>query len=968
MAVNTLSSSYDTVLSVHDAGINGCPGDSGDTKACNNDCLAFLTSCVITPIVKGHDYLIRVSGFNGATGNLMLNIGQGTISGTVTDAATSAPLAGVTLYVIEDTDLTDIQATTDATGQYTLQGLPGGNFFVLAFKQDYVPQLYSGVACLGLCSSLSGTPISVTNGSDTPSIDFALNLGGSVSGTVTDALSSAPVANATVTINSIGSILFGSTGTDTTDSSGRYSITGLMAGSYFLQTSKTGYVNELFNNIPLKSTPSPFAGAPIAVILGSDTQIDVALDPGGTISGTVRDGISMLPVQDVFVTAFNEKNDFVSSGQTDASGAYSITGLPQGKYFVLTSSSFGYIDEIYDNIPCVNSRCDFSAGTQLTLAGSTMNMTGIDFNLFGGGSITGTVTDALSMSVLPFAFVQLFDSSGNQLLSGSASASGVYTFTGLPAGSYRLTADSSPSYVEELYDSFPCGQDDCDPTLGTPVPVAPPAQTANIDFALSPGGSISGTVFSPIIPLEDIEVAVLDTSGNELATDETDASGKYSIGGLSTGDYYVSATDSKFFTAKPSFIGKVYNNHVCPGPLCNPLISGDLVHVNTGIDTPNINFTLIAGARMQGKISETTGGGPVPFGAVSIKDASGNVVSFAISDGAGTYLSLYGLPTGSYYSQTGFPGLSFIAPQPSPGLIDELFDNILCPKFLCDPLSGTPVSLTLPSITSGIDFALGSCSGVDIQPPALPDASPGINYNQSLTSTGTAPLSFTITGGVLPPGLSVSAAGVISGAPSTQGIYNITITVEDANGCVRSRNYNVNVTLPYLLFDDFEDSIFDWDSKKGSWSESGGAMQGTGSATALAYGPLPWSPSGVSGCSVCTIEVDMETAGDPFNKTFLEAWYVNNGTRVELLMKEASNKWVLKEKSGGAVVAKQKASLTIDPGVNYHVKLSFDGSAFQLFIDNNPAITMPAGAAVPAGNVGFKIKNTTSIFRQIFVY
>lgn len=64
---------YDTVLSVHPA---GCP--IWDELACNDDCNGETCggrgSCLIVPVETGHTYKIRVSGYNGASGNFTLNV------------------------------------------------------------------------------------------------------------------------------------------------------------------------------------------------------------------------------------------------------------------------------------------------------------------------------------------------------------------------------------------------------------------------------------------------------------------------------------------------------------------------------------------------------------------------------------------------------------------------------------------------------------------------------------------------------------------------------------------------------------------------------------------------------------------------------------------------------------------------------------------------------------------------------
>ncbi|GEM_PF-1049479 len=65
--LNTFGSGFDTVLSVR----TGC---AGATFACNDDCSVVGPSCIDFVSVPGTTYIIRVSGYAGATGAVTLNV------------------------------------------------------------------------------------------------------------------------------------------------------------------------------------------------------------------------------------------------------------------------------------------------------------------------------------------------------------------------------------------------------------------------------------------------------------------------------------------------------------------------------------------------------------------------------------------------------------------------------------------------------------------------------------------------------------------------------------------------------------------------------------------------------------------------------------------------------------------------------------------------------------------------------
>jgi hypothetical protein len=288
-------------------------------------------------------------------------------------------------------------------------------------------------------------------------------------------------------------------------------------------------------------------------------------------------------------------------------------------------------------------------------------------------------------------------------------------------------------------------------------------------------------------------------------------------------------------------------------------------------------------------------------------------------------------------------------------------------------LSGTPTtpgSFTFTVTATDFYGCQGSqsytiiiaCPAITLTPASLPNGQIGIAYSQiiGVLSGGTPPYTFTISSGAQPTGLILSAAGQLFGTPTVPGPYNFTVQATDLNGCVGSQAYLVTITSPLLLFDDFNDNVLDWTILKGVWTESGGTLNETGRGKALA--PIPWNPSGVSICSICTINTDVMSSG---GKVTIYGWYQKNG-RVELIMDLGHDKWILKQFNLGAVVAVKKFPLLIDASTNYNVNISYNGSDFAVSIDGSLIMIMPAGAA-PSGNVGFKVKDATANFDQITV-
>lgn len=81
----------------------------------------------------------------------------------------------------------------------------------------------------------------------------------------------------------------------------------------------------------------------------------------------------------------------------------------------------------------------------------------------------------------------------------------------------------------------------------------------------------------------------------------------------------------------------------------------------------------------------------------------------------------------------------------------------------------------------------------------LPSATVGISYSQAIiASGGTPPYSFSAA--IFPAGLTLSAAGILSGIPSTPGTFTFTVQVRDASSATASKMFELTVTsaLPPL--------------------------------------------------------------------------------------------------------------------------------------------------------------------------
>jgi hypothetical protein len=89
----------------------------------------------------------------------------------------------------------------------------------------------------------------------------------------------------------------------------------------------------------------------------------------------------------------------------------------------------------------------------------------------------------------------------------------------------------------------------------------------------------------------------------------------------------------------------------------------------------------------------------------------------------------------------------------------------------------------------------GQCGAIILSPSTLPDGEVGVDYNATITASGSAypPYIFSVSGGALPTGLSLSPTGAISGIAASPGLFNFIITATDGFGCTGTQSYSVTI-------------------------------------------------------------------------------------------------------------------------------------------------------------------------------
>ncbi len=237
------------------------------------------------------------------------------VKGKVTFTDSSAvqyPQVFVTQTDSQGNSNTFFQNTNDVNGNYIVLGVAAGVFTVDA--QDST-------------SGLSGTSTG-TMGSN-PALDSIVNVtmapSGTVSGVVKDATGN-PVAYLPVELISTGSGFQRST---SADANGNYSFAHVALGSFVVEVSFSSYVGAASGQLTTD---------------GQSAIADITLAATGSVSGQVLQGSSPVASSSIVI----ENNglagglmDYLTYGQADSSGYYTVTGIPAGTVKVGAFPSYG---------------------------------------------------------------------------------------------------------------------------------------------------------------------------------------------------------------------------------------------------------------------------------------------------------------------------------------------------------------------------------------------------------------------------------------------------------------------------------------------------------------------------------------------------------------------------------------------------------------------------------------------------
>ncbi|MGA1791320.1 MAG: carboxypeptidase regulatory-like domain-containing protein [bacterium] len=345
--------------------------------------------------VTGIDFGIAVGG--SISGRIIRETDHSPVAGIYV-AAVPCPVSQTYASYAPITYYSNSIGISDHEGRYSIKGLQSGSYQIffndpgpayMPFYPSPMNQYLSGMYHAGEC-------IMVSAPFDNPNIDISLEVGASISGTVTDTETGSPLSGIQVQAEMINPEGNG------TVMSGYAQYGGFDPSGQFISNTRVSADTDIFGNYTILGLPADeyqvvacdkrgrYCCSTYQVIrteAGQDvTDIDFSLKMGGTISGTVIDESTGLPIADIQVKAVDMNYNifdpfpmyesvvqtvssplelnFINSDSTDQTGKFTITGLLPGTYRVIATDSQNiylpglpediYLPEYFDNIPMEN--------------------------------------------------------------------------------------------------------------------------------------------------------------------------------------------------------------------------------------------------------------------------------------------------------------------------------------------------------------------------------------------------------------------------------------------------------------------------------------------------------------------------------------------------------------------------------------------------------------------------------------
>ncbi|WP_376691698.1 carboxypeptidase regulatory-like domain-containing protein [Wenzhouxiangella sp. EGI_FJ10409] len=617
-----------------------------------------------------------------------------TIEGTITDSGDGTPIANATVAVSYPGGIQHellATATSNNVGQYSVSvPMASGasrDLVVEAAGVEHAPARHGHslpMPCYFSCGW--GGHFSVDEGTTVTGIDIALNAGGRVSGTITDAETGDPLTDAIATLippnpDDYSPQEYSPEFAGITQPDGSFTTSLAVApGTHYLRAGGNGsnHVSQAWGGYPCELDVCPIINSdPITITAGSiEGGFDFALEPGATLSGELFPDDILKQIY--LFNGAGRQLTIHSIDWDDLPGSeWSIDGLAGGSYFaqlgplVDFSGTTDHIRVLHNGLLCPWSGCNRARGTALTVpTGASLSSPPVTLDV--GGQIEGTIIDGstgLPPAGVPAGMAlgqyDIIDADGAVVGGGAIRAVDgeilMEPLAAVPAGEYfvrtfnqwrgdgigyssLLSSDAIDGYMDAVFPDIPCTGIDCDLASAEAVTVTA-GEVASIVIEIETGSSISGRVIDQAsgAPIEYAIVRVLDSAGDTVARTLTDADGDYRMGAFPSGNYYVRTSMSGHlgpghFGVRNAYFDKLHGaSGDCSESLCDPA-TGTAITLDGSADVDLGDLEVSNGPVISGQIINTATGLPITRGQVDVYTLAGAFVgSYKLDNGAASY-------------------------------------------------------------------------------------------------------------------------------------------------------------------------------------------------------------------------------------------------------------------------------------------------------------------------------------------
>jgi len=341
-----------------------------------------------------------------------------------------------------------------------------------------------------------------------------------------------------------------------TNSDGNYSLR-VRAGDYYV--SAIGWVDwegqylPLFHEEFFQESPDQNGATLLHSDQGRDS-VNFTLEPMNLLQGHVTQADNGESIPEPQLYAFDENWSYVQEARGNLSGEFIVAGLAPGQYYFEATGNiwwnyptYGDWNQIY-RPEYFQEAATRDAATLVDISG-TLPELNFTLDEFEGFTISGKLLRQTDGDFIPRSEIIVFDSLRRQIQYFQTDEAGMYTTRKLEKGNYYLMAGGfcDANGWRKLYQTrfYPDA-----PDWGSAIPLLVDRNLTEINFILTEGNSIAGTIFDQNLqtPIVDAQVILLNTEWQWITERRSESNGFYQLYDLAPGAYYIQVT------------GKIYKN------------------------------------------------------------------------------------------------------------------------------------------------------------------------------------------------------------------------------------------------------------------------------------------------------------------------------------------------------------------------------------------------------------------------